>query len=161
MKTQYIFLSFLFVLASIFTIHAQKATGSSLKKETIQVWGECGMCKNKIEKAAKTAGASNASWNEESKLLAVSYNSNKTSGTKIQQAIAAAGYDTKDLAAPAEVYSHLPGCCHYERKEAAAKQASGNCCSNAMACGKAGKCDQTNVACKDMDACKEKGCCKS
>ncbi|MFN8243756.1 MAG: heavy metal-binding domain-containing protein [Ferruginibacter sp.] len=86
------------------------------KKETIKVWGNCGMCKKVIEKAAKTAGATAASWNEDSKELNVTYNEKKTSAAKIQQSIANAGYDTQDFAASNAAYMKLPACCHYERK---------------------------------------------
>jgi periplasmic mercuric ion binding protein len=167
MKTQHIVLSLLFVFAAFFTVNAQKGFISSEKKENIKVWGECGMCKKKIEKASKDAGAVAADWNEESKILSVSYNSNKTSAAKIEEAIAAAGYDTKDIAATNEAYNNLPGCCHYERKQVTKQVAVATCCDNGkvclkdMSCCKDGKCDKTNGNCKDMTVCKEKGCCKS
>ena len=91
-----------------------------MQKETIKVWGNCGMCKKVIEKAAKTAGATAASWNEDSKELKVTYNSKKTSSQKIQQGIANAGYDTQDFAASNAAYLKLPACCHYDRKATAA-----------------------------------------
>ena len=166
MKTQYIVLSFLFVLTSLFTIHAQKGDTSALKKETIKVWGECGMCKKKIENASKNAGATAADWNEDNKILTVSYNPGKTNAVKIQQAIATAGYDTKEVSAPAEAYENLPSCCHYQRKAVASLSAV-NCCAGKMQCDKDqasykdGKCDNNSSVCKDMSSCKEKGCCKS
>jgi len=88
----------------------------SVKKETIKVWGNCGSCKKKIEKAAKSAGASSASWDSESHELAVSYAEEKSSGVKIQEAIAKVGYDTQDFTADDKVYDELPGCCQYDRK---------------------------------------------
>src|SRR5438034_9522264 len=45
------------------------------KNDTFKVSGECGTCKKKIEKAAKTAGASYASWDMKSKVLVVKYSS--------------------------------------------------------------------------------------
>jgi hypothetical protein len=116
MKTQHIALSFLFVFASLFTANAHNFSLTSIKKDKIRVWGECGMCKNRIEKAAKEAGAITANWNEDSKYLVVSYNDSKTSLLKIQQAIAGVGHDTKELTATEEAYNKLPGCCKYERK---------------------------------------------
>ena len=53
------------------------------KKETFKVSGECGTCKKKIEKAAKTAGASYALWDVKSKVLTVKYNSTSTNAAKI------------------------------------------------------------------------------
>ena len=86
------------------------------KSHEIKVWGNCGMCKKVIEGAALKAGAKEASWNEESKILHVSFKASKTDLSKIQQSIAASGYDTQDFIAPDEVYSKLHGCCQYERK---------------------------------------------
>jgi len=166
MKTSSIVLSLLFILAGMFTVQAQKNIEASFKKESIKVWGECGMCKQKIETAAKKAGAATAVWYEESKILALAYNADKTDLTKIQQAIAVAGYDTKDIAATDAAYQKLPGCCHYQRSNNA-KEVSVNCCKDEAACSKDSacckdaKCDKESAVCKDMASCKEKGCCKS
>jgi len=122
------------------------------KKETIPVWGNCGMCKAKIEKAATEAGASKAKWNEKTKELKVSYDSDKTSSAKIQEAIANVGYDTRDFTAPESAYNKLHHCCQYERK-AAAKPASA-CCSMVG-------CAKNPEACKEKGCCKGMGCCKS
>ena len=166
MKTQYFVLSFFFLFTTLFTGHAQKGNISSLKTENIKVWGECGMCKKKIENASRNAGAETASWNEENKMLAVSYNPFKTNTIKIQQSIAAAGYDTKDMVSTSEAYNKLPECCHYQRKVVAGQVAI-NCCTDKMNCASSAtcctdaKCDKDNSACPDMGICKEKGCCKS
>lgn len=69
------------------------------------------MCKKKIEKAAKEAGASLAVWNQESKVLKVSYNPASTSNKKIQESIAAVGYDTRDIVATDAAYNSLDECC--------------------------------------------------
>jgi len=119
MKTQHIVLSFLFIVFSAFTVSAQKKDPTQ-KKETLKVWGECGMCKKTIEKAAKDSGATTANWDTESKKLTITYSTAKTSNEKIQQAIAAAGYDTRDLTADNEAYDKLHECCKYDRKGAAA-----------------------------------------
>ncbi|MBP6432772.1 MAG: cation transporter [Ferruginibacter sp.] len=111
MKSLSIFAAILF---SLFTSNLFAQT--SVKKETIKVWGNCGMCKSKIEKAAKKAGAKTASWNEETKELKVSYSAKKTSNQKIQEAVAGVGYDTQDFTADDKVYNNLHGCCQYERK---------------------------------------------
>ena len=74
------------------------------------------MCKEKIEKAAKQAGAVNALWNEDNGQLKVSYQAKKTSLIKIQQAIAKVGYDTQDFTASDAAYNKLHGCCQYTRK---------------------------------------------
>ncbi len=119
MKTLSLFAAILFSIFSISTSIAQTA-----KTETIKVWGNCGMCKTTIEKAAKNAGAKTATWNEDSKELKVSYAVNKTSSAKIQEAIAKSGYDTQDVTAVTGAYDNLHGCCKYDRKEPAAKVAN-------------------------------------
>ncbi len=112
MKKQLLFIaSFLFI--SLFSF-AQTTTTATTEK--IKVWGNCEMCQSKIEKAAKAAGASYALWNEEAKLLTVTYEPSKTSSKKIQEKVAAAGYDTQDLTASDKAYKNLPGCCQYDRK---------------------------------------------
>ena len=112
MKTLSICAVILFSVLSSNTINAQK----SLTKETFKVWGNCGMCKKTIEKSAINAGAKTATWNEETKQLQVAYSSPKTSGNKIQQAVAGAGYDTQDFTATEKAYNKLDGCCQYDRK---------------------------------------------
>ena len=82
----------------------------------IKVSGNCGMCKNHIEKAAKDAGATKASWDKATKLLTVSFDVSKTSTDKIETAIAGAGYDTEHKEATQEAYKKLDECCQYERK---------------------------------------------
>ena len=159
-------MSLLFVFAAFFTTNAQKGSNNAFKKESLKVWGECGMCKKKIEQAAKNTGVETAAWDEESKTLLVSFNSYKTNIVKIQQAIATAGYDTEDFSATSDTYNKLPECCHYTRKQIV-KQETANCCSKEMNCSKdAGcctheKCDKNSSACKDMAAYIQKGCCKS
>lgn len=133
---------------------------SAIKKETIKVWGNCGMCKKNIEKAAKSAGASSAIWNEDSKQLKLTYNTSKTSAEKIQQTIADAGYDTQDKTASDEAYNNLHTCCQYDRKADAATTEAAKCCNNK-------DCKKDSSHCKDMACCKnaegssnEKSCCK-
>ena len=86
MKTIKFYALLLFSILAVNFSFAQK-TAALNKKETIKVAGNCESCKKRIETAAKTAGATTASWNEESGVLAVSYDSAKTSSAKIQQAI--------------------------------------------------------------------------
>lgn len=105
----------IFLLACSFTFFSNNDIAAQSKKtETFEVSGNCGMCKSNIEKAAKAAGASYAVWNEESKKLTVTYAKN-TSTAKIQQKIAAAGYDNAGAKAADEAYNKLHACCQYER----------------------------------------------
>ncbi len=120
-----IFSLFAVILFSIFAITT--STAQTASTETIKVWGNCGMCKTTIEKAAKTAGAKTAKWNKDSKDLNVTYSTNKTSSIKIQESIAKSGYDTQDFTADNGAYDNLPGCCKYDRKSAVFAVASYIC----------------------------------
>jgi len=109
------------LLLSIFTINPSSAQ-TALKTETIKVWGNCGICKSHIEKAAKVAGATTANWNKDTKQLVVSFDSAKTNDISIQQSIAKAGYDTQDFSGNDIAYKKLDACCQYDRKKPAKKQ---------------------------------------
>lgn len=126
-----------------------------LSYNTIKVWGNCGMCKETIEKSALKAGATTADWNEESKELKVSYAANKTSSEKIQKRIAKSGYDTQDFVAPDKAYNALHGCCKYDRKPAVGKGSKAAAC-----CGDNGKCTKDMADCKAKDCCNGASCCK-
>jgi len=145
MKSLSIIAVLFFALFSTNNSFAQTAA----KAETIKVWGNCGMCKATIEKAATKGGATTTNWDEESKELKVSYAANNTSSDKIQKEIAKAGYDTQGFTAPDKAYNKLHGCCQYDRIAAVATA----CCDNAT-CGKAGD------NCKATNCCKDKSCCK-
>jgi hypothetical protein len=130
-------LSFL-LLFFAFTFTAAAQT----KAETLKVSGVCGMCKKKIETAAKTAGASYAVWNVTSKELTVKY-SESSNAAKIQQAIADAGYDTPAAKASDSAYNNLHGCCKYERTTKIAA-----CCTDASCCAD-GTCEKDGACCKE------------
>lgn len=88
------------------------------KTEKFEVKGNCGMCKNRIEKAVKSVdGVTSADWNKETKIMEVSFDESKTSVNKVQMEIAKVGHDTLIHKATDEVYNALPGCCKYDRSE--------------------------------------------
>ncbi len=85
--------------------------------KTIEVSGNCKMCKKQIEKAGKLKGVSDINWDIKSHLLTISFDSLKTSIDKIQLRIAAVGYDTPLFKANEETYNKLHTCCQYPRKK--------------------------------------------
>lgn len=109
MKLNYI-VFFAFLTLSINLVFAQKEGETSFL-----VAGNCGMCKKRIETAAKIDGVKSALWSTETKKITVSFDPKKTNSTKVQQAIAKAGHDTPDFKAPDDVYEKLHECCLYER----------------------------------------------
>lgn len=154
MKTlQTLILSFLMISFAQFA-------NAQTTEEKMKVSGECGMCKGKIEKAAKQAGATYAVWNPDSKELVVKYDSKATNAAKIQQSIAGVGYDTPKFRATDEAYSKLHECCKYERTAATAAPEKAACCANGECC-KDGKCTAGGECCKDGKCTKEgdKSCC--
>jgi Cu(I)/Ag(I) efflux system membrane fusion protein len=81
---------------------------------TLTVQGNCGMCKERIEKAAKSVdGVISAVWNSETKKLEFCYDADKTSPDAVSKSVAKAGYDTEKDLADDKTYSDLPGCCQY------------------------------------------------
>ena len=112
MKTKVLTLVCMFLLGTSMVF-------AQAKTEKFEVKGECGMCKSRIEKAAKSEnGVTKADWNQKTKLLEVSFDETKTSVHKVQMAIAKVGHDTPLHKASDEVYNALPGCCKYDRTEA-------------------------------------------
>ena len=88
---------------------------TNVKSDSLQVNGNCNMCKKHIEKSALTAGATMANWDKKTKYLVIKYDPSVTNSAKIQTAIAAAGYDTQDFKATDESYKKLDECCQYDR----------------------------------------------
>lgn len=117
--------------------------------ESFKVSGNCGMCKSKIEKAAKEAGAKEASWDADKQEITVTYKSSSTNTAKIQQKIADAGYDNAGFRGSDIAYNKLHSCCKYDRNAVAEKK---SCCTD--------KCEMKDGKCTDMEKCKAEGCCK-
>ena len=82
----------------------------------VKVAGECEMCKDRIETAAKSVkGVQTADWSVEKKMLDLTFDNKQTSSDAVQKAVSAVGHDTEKFKAPDEVYKNLPECCLYER----------------------------------------------
>lgn len=98
-----------------FSSQAQEKKSKNAKKD-IEVRGNCEMCKKRIEKAAfAVPGVKSAEWHQDDQTLHVIVNEEKADALKIQQAVAKAGHDTKDVRATDEDYAKLHTCCSYER----------------------------------------------
>jgi len=86
------------------------------KTEKIKVYGNCGMCKTRIDKAANSVkGVSKASWDSEDSMLTVTFDDSKTTTLKIEEAVSKVGHDTDNVKATDKTYNALPGCCQYDR----------------------------------------------
>lgn len=157
MKTIQLIAAFLFLAAGV--ANAQSKSTAAVKTTTFKVWGNCGMCKKNIEGAAKTSGASFASWNVNTKMLTVKYAARKTSVDKIQKGIANAGYDNVTYTGNDEAYKNLDECCQYDRKsDVSAKGEKGDKGSKEACCIKDGKCTGDKECCEKMEG--KTDCCK-
>ncbi|MBP6679541.1 MAG: heavy-metal-associated domain-containing protein [Saprospiraceae bacterium] len=102
----------MFFIAAVHT----NAQDTALATGSYKVYGNCGMCKATIEKAATSVkGVESAVWDVTSDTITVIYNIKKTDPDKILQAIADKGYDSDTHRATTKAYNNLPGCCQYDR----------------------------------------------
>jgi periplasmic mercuric ion binding protein len=99
----------LLILISSFATLAQE----KIIKAKIKVYGNCTMCKQRIETALEVKGIKTATWSSETKELNVVYNKNKITEQKIHEIIASIGHDTDLVKAKDNIYSELPFCCLY------------------------------------------------
>jgi Cu(I)/Ag(I) efflux system membrane fusion protein len=112
----------LFLFAAIIMMTAnsacsnQKQTAQKVEETqaTLAVQGNCEMCKERIETAAKgIEGVASAAWDAEAHQLQIQFDAAKTSVEAVSKAVAGVGYDTEKDQAPDEVYNALPPCCKY------------------------------------------------
>jgi mercuric ion binding protein len=93
-------------------------TEHGIMEASFKVLGNCGMCKDRIEKAAMAVkGVSKADWSEENQKLYVEFDNSITSIDAIHKAVAAVGHDTELVNAPNRVYNRLHHCCKYDRDQ--------------------------------------------
>jgi periplasmic mercuric ion binding protein len=107
-----IFIPIIFLFASFSTFAQSKVVNS-----TIKVYGNCIMCKKRIEAALDNPGIKKAEWSIKTKELSIVYNSKKISEKQIHEIVAKAGHDTDKVKAKDETYASLPFCCLYRDHE--------------------------------------------
>ncbi|WP_396590110.1 heavy-metal-associated domain-containing protein [Allomuricauda sp. R78024] len=84
------------------------------KNLVLDVKGNCGMCKARIEKACqKMKGVKFASWDIASKKLSLVLDEAKCSPLEVKKIIASVGHDTDETKANLDTYEKLPACCKY------------------------------------------------
>lgn len=113
MKNQFLKLLGLSLFLAFMSVSAQVQTIS----HKVHVSGNCEMCKETIEAAVKKPGVRSASWNVNTKELAVSFDPKKTTLKEILLGVAKSGYDNQMFEASEKDYKSLPSCCQYERKK--------------------------------------------
>lgn len=103
----------LFISSNISAQNQDHNKKVATKTESFKVAGKCGMCKARIEKAAKVEGVTKAEWDSEKQLLTLTYDPSKVNVDDIEKKVAAVGHDTDKYKADNKVYDKLPGCCKY------------------------------------------------
>ena len=78
-------------LLTLLLLFVFQITFSQITKEKALVKGECGMCKDRIEKTALKSGAKTANWTAETQTLEVEFEIAKTSLDKLRKHIPAVG----------------------------------------------------------------------
>lgn len=119
MKTIKLFLVLIMItsISEILIAQATSGTSDKQKAETFKVWGNCNMCKTRIEKAVKAEGATSADWNTKTKILTVTFDPSKTSVDAFSKKLATVGHDTEKYRADDKAYNALDDCCKYERRQ--------------------------------------------
>lgn len=79
---------------------------------SFKVFGNCNMCKNRIEKAVDIKEVKYSKWDKHSKMLKLIYETSITPDS-LQKRITLFGHDTEKFKAPDDVYKKLPKCCLY------------------------------------------------
>ncbi len=90
--------------------------GATPGEAEFRVLGNCGMCKDRIERAAYgVRGVRFAEWDMDEQMLTVRYRDSRTNQEEIERAIAKAGHDTENFLTSDEKYANLHHCCIYPR----------------------------------------------
>ena len=104
------------VLFSLLLITSASIAQATKKTETIKVYGNCDMCKEKIEGSLKKKdGIISKRWDSKTLMLSVTYDASKINIKQIGQKVADVGYDNEYATAKDETYNKLHGCCKYDR----------------------------------------------
>lgn len=97
-------------------VESPKVVSRKLETAEFMVYGNCGMCKDRIERAARSIkGVVVAQWDEDTHNLKIKYQPGMVKLMDVHQAIADVGHDTDQVKASDKIYEELHHCCKYER----------------------------------------------
>jgi copper chaperone CopZ len=103
----------LFVILFILSVSISASAQAKVVSTSLKVYGNCSMCKKRIETALDKVGIKQAVWDTKTKELKVTYNASKITEQQIHETVASVGHDTDKVKAKDEVYADLPFCCLY------------------------------------------------
>lgn len=107
-----------FALVATLGISAQAQNKNA--KHDLHVKGNCGQCKDRIEKAAYgVKGVKSAEWDSNTQNLHIILNEKKSKVDDVENAVVAVGHDSDNKRAEEKVYESLPSCCSYDREGSA------------------------------------------
>lgn len=106
----------LVAITILLSFTACEAQIQNAKTEIVKIYGNCDMCKERIEKAGTIKKIAKVDWNVDTKIATITFDSKKTNQDAILKRIALAGHDSDKFLAPEDTYSKLPGCCQYDRE---------------------------------------------
>lgn len=104
-----------FILSLIFTLFL--GVNAFAGNETLQVKTDavCGHCKERIEgNVIKLKGVKTATLDLSTKILTVTYNTDKVDAATIKKTIVDTGYSADDVAGNEKTRTSLPHCCQKE-----------------------------------------------
>jgi copper chaperone CopZ len=99
----------------LLSVVVSNAQIKNAKIESVKIYGNCGMCEAKIEKAGSLKNVANVDWNADTKMAVLTYDPKITTQDEILKRIALSGYDSDKFLAPEVAYSKLSICCQYDR----------------------------------------------
>ncbi len=92
-------------------MNAQEAEPKE-KEIKIQTTAICGMCEERIESnMAFEKGVKSVELDDKTKIVTITYKTDKTDPKKLREAISKLGYDADDVEADPKAYAKLPACC--------------------------------------------------
>ncbi|MCD6068179.1 MAG: heavy-metal-associated protein [Bacteroidetes bacterium] len=103
-------------------LSAQQKPAKEVKTAEFKVQGNCEQCRKRIENAAYIKGVKSTSWDETTKMLKVTYRTDKVTEMQIQEAVAKSGHQTEKVAVDKAAYAELPDCCKYQDKDCTNKK---------------------------------------
>lgn len=109
------YLAIVMIISLQINLSAQSEDSAEFQITEFKVYGNCGMCKARIEKSLTIDGVESADWNKETKVVKVIFDSEKVSTEKLHELVAGVGHDTDKVKAKDETYNKLHGCCKYDR----------------------------------------------
>ena len=91
---------------------AVQAVAKGMATAQFKTSAVCDMCKARIEKSlAYEKGVQSAVLDVPTKVLTVTYKTDKTTPAALRTAVQKTGYDADELTADARAYNRLPDCC--------------------------------------------------